>query len=42
MSVFMKTKPNSQRTENFPKETAVFERTVKDPSAYSVRITVSK
>ena len=42
LSVFKKTKPNSQRTESVPKETAIFERTVEDASAPYIRITISK
>lgn len=42
LSVFKKTKSNSQRTESILKETAVFERIVEDASAPYIRITISK
>lgn len=42
MSLFVKTKPNSQRAEHFPQETAIFERTVEYTSASYGGIAISK
>lgn len=42
MSFFVKTKPNSQRAEKFPQETAIFEMTVEYTSASYGRIAISK